>query len=149
MCNVHFKEIDDTNEYEVRNIKLKPEQEKFIEPVIECLKEASIYREWHPVAIYDDIQLIGFALYGSFGPNKHTWIDRLMIDEKYQGKGYGKLTMIKLIDRVSKEYGVNEIYLSIIEENTAAQKLYQSIGFEYMNERDPNNGELMFKYEVK
>ena len=149
MSNVHFKNIDDTNQYKVRNIKLKPGQDKFIETVDECLKEAENFHEWHPVAIYYDDEIIGFAMYGSFGLNKDTWIDRIMIDEKHQGKGYGKLAMIKLIDIVSKEYGVNVIYLSITEENRAAYTLYKNIGFEFMNERDPNNGELLFKYTIK
>lgn len=149
MSNVHFKNIDDNNEYKVRNIKLKPGQDKYIETVDECLKEAENFHEWHPVAIYYDDEIIGFAMYGSFGLNKDTWIDRIMIDEKHQGKGYGKLAMIKLIDIVSKEYGVNVIYLSITEENRAAYTLYKNIGFEFMNERDPNNGELLFKYTIK
>jgi diamine N-acetyltransferase len=147
MYNVYFRDIDDTNEFTVRNITLKSGQENFIETVDECLKEASIYPEWHPVAIYKDENIIGFAMYGSFGPNKDTWIDRIMIDEKYQGNGFGRIAMKKLIDIVSKEYGVNVIYLSIIEENKVAYRLYTSMGFEFMNERDPN-GELLFKYTI-
>lgn len=146
-ANVYFRDIDNTNEMKVRNLKLKPEQEKFIESVDDCLKEAKVYPEWHPVAIYSDDEVIGFAMYGSFGPNKDTWIDRIMIDEKYQGRGLGRMAMRKLIDIVSKKYGVNVIYLSIVEENTAAYRLYKSMGFEYMNERDPN-GELLFKYTI-
>ena len=149
MSNVHFKNIDNSNGYKVRNIKLKPGQEKFIETVDECLKEADTYREWHPIAIYNDTEIIGFAMYGSFGLNKDTWIDRIMIDEKYQGKGYGEIAMMKLINIVSKEFEVNVIYLSISDENKTAYSLYKSIGFEFMNERDPNNGELLFKYTIK
>lgn len=149
MSQVHFKDIDDTNEYKVRNIKLKPEQEKFIETADDCLKEADTFPEWHPVAIYADDEVIGFAMYGAFGLNKDTWIDRIMIDEKHQGKGYGKCAMMKLIDIVSKEYGVNVIYLSITEENRIAYNLYKDIGFVFMNETDPNNGEFLFKYTIK
>lgn len=42
----------------------------------ECLEEAARYPEWHPVVIYHEEELIGFAMYGSFGVNKDTWIDR-------------------------------------------------------------------------
>jgi len=56
---------------------------------------------------------------------------------------------MKLIDIVSKEFEVNVIYLSISDENKTAYSLYKSIGFEFMNERDPNNGELLFKYTIK
>jgi diamine N-acetyltransferase len=148
MSNVHFRNIDASNEFEVRNIKLKPGQEKFIETVDECLEEAGTYSEWQPMAVYRGEEVIGFAMYGSFGPNKDTWIDRIMIDEKYQGKGLGKLAMVKLIEIASRQYDVNVIYLSIKEENRTAYSLYKSIGFEYMNERDPQNGELLFKYTI-
>jgi diamine N-acetyltransferase len=145
MNKISFKDIDYSNENIVRKIKLKPGQENFIETVDDCLKEADTYHEWHPVAIYDADEIIGFAMYGCFGPNKDTWIDRIMIDEKYQGKGLGKIAMRKLMDIVMKEYGVDVLYLSIIKENIAAYHLYKSLGFEYMNEKDPN-GELIFKY---
>ena len=147
MGNMHFKVIDDTNELLVRRIKLKAGQEKYIETVDECLKEAEIHHQWRPVAIYLDEQAIGFAMYGTFGPNKDSWIDRIMIDEKFQGKGLGRLAMGKLIEVVSREYGVNVVYLSIIEDNQIAYRLYESMGFEFINERDPN-GELIFQYTI-
>ncbi|WNF24907.1 GNAT family N-acetyltransferase [Mesobacillus jeotgali] len=147
MSGVYFRNIDHTNEFTVKNIKVKPGQESFIETVDECLREANICPEWRPVAIYNDEDVIGFAMYGSFGLNKDTWIDRIVIDEKYQGNGFGKTAMVKLIDKVSKEYGVKVIYLSIIEENKIAHRLYKSLGFECTNERDPN-GELIFKYVI-
>lgn len=147
MINMHFKAIDSTNESEVRNIKLKHGQEKFIETVDQCLEEASIYSQWQPVAVYNGEEVVGFAMYGSFGPNRDTWIDRIMIDEKYQGRGFGRAAMVKLIDIVSKKYEVNVVYLSIIEENQVARKLYESIGFQYINEKD-ENGEPIFQYVI-
>ena len=144
---VEIRKIDDENESLIRKIKVKPGQEMFIETVDECLEEARLHSEWSPVAIYAKDVMIGFAMYGSFGPNKHTWIDRIMIGEEYQGKGYGKMAMKKLIELVTQEYEVNEVYLSIIEENLPAYHFYKSLGFEYINEQDPN-GELIFKYTV-
>lgn len=32
MSNVHFKDIDDTNEFKVRNIKLRSGQENLLKP---------------------------------------------------------------------------------------------------------------------
>lgn len=146
--NINFKDIDEHNREIVKSLRIKEEQSTFVETVEECLEEANQYKEWHPVAIYNHDEIVGFAMYGSFGPNKHTWIDRILIDKKHQGKGFGKEAMKKLMDVVLEEYGVDTIYLSIIEKNKLAYKLYTSIGFEYMNERDPNNGELMFHYRI-
>ncbi|SFH65294.1 GNAT family N-acetyltransferase [Pisciglobus halotolerans] len=148
MPEIHFKDIDAANNQEVRNLTLKAGQETFIETVDDCLEEASHSSEWHPVGIYYGEALVGFAMYGCFGPQKETWIDRIMIDKKYQDKGLGKAALIKLIDVVSKEYDVDVLYLSIIEGNKKAYHLYKSLGFEYTNERDPN-GEFIFKYVVR
>lgn len=148
MAEITFRKIDQTNEQAVRTISIHPNQLKFIESVDECLEEAALYSEWQPVAIYHDTQVIGFAMYGSFGVNKDTWLDRIIIDKAYQGQGFGRIAIKKLIKIIPKIYGVDVIYLSIIEENKLAYHLYESIGFELMDERDPN-GELMFEYVVK
>lgn len=142
-----FRDIDARNEASVRKIKVKKGQEGFIETVAECLEEAALYTEWHPVAIYNADEIIGFAMYGSFGANKDTWIDRIIIDEKFQGMGFGKQAVKQLIEIVSTVYGVNRIYLSVIEENVVARHLYEGLGFEYMDEKDPN-GELLFRYNI-
>lgn len=144
MIRICFEEIDETNEAAVRSISLKSGQETFIETVDECLAEAELYAEWRPVAIYAGEDVVGFAMYGSFGPNRDTWIDRIMIDARHQGKGFGRAAMEALIVRVCGEYGVDTVYVSIIEENEVARRLYESMGFELLDERDPN-GELIFK----
>ncbi|MBD1222095.1 GNAT family N-acetyltransferase [Virgibacillus halodenitrificans] len=148
MSSISIRKINSSNESAVRKITLKEDQKNFIESVDECLEEANTVPQWRPVAIYNEEEMVGFAMYGSFGPNKDTWIDRIIIDEKYQGNGFGKKAMFRLIEIVSKEYGVKDIHLSIVEENKVARHLYESIGFKYINEKDPN-GELIFKYTVK
>lgn len=147
MDNLYFKDIDDTNENIVKKIKLKKGQEKFIETVDECLQDFRNYKGWHPVAVYYDEVIIGFAMYGSFGPNRDTWIDRIMIDEKYQGQGFGRIAMIKLIDIVSKEYDVSSLYLSFFEDNIVSYNLYTSLGFKYIGEKDVN-GELIYQVMI-
>lgn len=147
MQKIYFRSVDSSNEKEVRKLKVKPEQVAFIESVDECLAEAEQYSEWRPVAIYWKEIIIGFAMYGSFGPNRDTWIDRILIDEEFQGKGLGKKAMSKLMEVVAEEYKVDRIYLSFVEENIGAAHLYQTLGFKYLNEKD-SNGELIYYYNI-
>lgn len=144
---VYFKKIDDTNKEIVQKITLKSTQVDFIETVEECLREADEYKEWRPVAIYSNEIVVGFAMYGSFGLNRDTWIDRIIIDQRFQGQGLGKKAMKGLIKKVSSEYDVDVLYLSIIPGNKVAYELYTQLGFEYINEKD-QQGELIFKYKV-
>jgi len=142
---ISFREIDENNYDDVLKVSLFEHQVGFIETVKECLDEAAETKEWCPVGIYNENQLIGFAMYGAFSKHKYTWIDRIMIDKDYQGKGYGKEAMLKLIDIVTDKYQVDDVYLSLYDDNKVARQLYERIGFHYINEKD-KNGELIFKY---
>lgn len=57
-----------------------------------------------------------------------------MIDEKYQGKGYGRAAALEVIKRLRQNENCKEIYLSCNPENIIAEKLYKSIGFERTGE---------------
>ena len=70
------------------------------------MREADELELWRPVGIYDSDTLIGFAMYGYFpepAPGQ-LWLDRLLIDKRYQGKGYGKQAVLSLLDRLHTEY---------------------------------------------
>lgn len=147
MACIRIKEIDANNINEVRKISVKKHQRFFIETVDECLEEAAIYKQWCPVAIYDYDEIVGFAMYGAFGKNPDTWIDRIIIDEKYQGKGFGKLAMKELIKIVTEKYNVITVYLSFVEGNDVARKLYENLGFNFTGDYDPE-GELIYKFNL-
>ena len=148
MDNIYFRPIDELNEQFVRKVSLKTTQTTFIETVDECLAEAAEEPLWHPLAIYQQDNLIGFAMHGSLGPGSYIWIDRLIIDQAYQGLGLGKKAMQKLMEKVTNDYEVNVLYLSILPENKVGERLYTQLGFKYTNEKDPN-GELIFEYTVR
>lgn len=144
MSGIKIKEIDEYNINQVRKVSVKENQQSFIETVDECLEEAAMYEQWCPVAVYYDKDLVGFAMYGAFGANPDTWIDRIIIDRKYQGKGFGKLAMKELIKIVTQKYQVSMIYLSFVEDNETARKLYENLDFKFTGEYDPE-GELIYK----
>ena len=147
MTEIKIKEIDEYNIDEVRKVKVKENQQSFIETVDECLEEAAIYKQWCPVAIYYDDYIVGFAMYGAFGEGPDTWIDRIIINENYQGQGFGKLAMKKLIKIITKKYQVSTVYLSFVEDNEMARKLYENLGFKFTSEYDPE-GELIYRYDL-
>jgi RimJ/RimL family protein N-acetyltransferase len=54
----------------------------------------------------------------------------IYIGEKdYWGKGLGRKALKQLLDLGFQDLGLNRIYLYIVEDNTRAQKLYESVGF--------------------
>ena len=142
---LHFEAVNSRNRAEVEHLEVFAEQSGFIESVTQCLQEADQLELWRPVGIYDRSMLIGFAMYGYFpepAPGQ-VWLDRLLIDKKYQGKGYGKRVVLALLDRLRTEYSCDTIYLSVYETNSHAIHLYQQIGFHFNGEYDTNGEHVM------
>jgi len=94
-----------------------------------------------PYAILNDETVIGFVMLW-FCPleddddpafkGDYFWITRFMIDEKEQGKGYGKAAMAVLLDMFRAKLNGHEakyVYLSYEPSNHVAAKLYESCGF--------------------
>ena len=137
---LHFKSVNAENRREVEGLTVFSEQAGFIESVSECLREADELELWRPVGIYDSDTLIGFAMYGYFpepAPGQ-LWLDRLLIDKKYQGKGYGKQA-VELALRFIRTFPcgkADSCWLSYEPENTVAKSLYASFGFIETGEKD-------------
>jgi len=68
--------------------------------------------------------------------NYNLW--RLMIDEKYQNRGYGRAAVKLALDFINTlPCGKAEYcWLSYKPENEVARRLYQSFGFEETGEKD-------------
>ena len=102
---------------------------------------------WQPLALYDDRQLIGFSMIGA-KQDKSMWLDRLMIDAKFQGKHYGTLFIPLLIDFMKEQYEIERIYLSVHEENEKIIPYYQRFGFINSQRHDPENSERVMYLDL-
>lgn len=124
-------------------IKLEPneEQKSYVASNIRSLAQAYVALTNNecipmPYAIYDNDIMVGFIMlsYNEADENDDEntyWVWRLMIDKRYQGKGYGKETMIKALELIRTfPYGkASAVYLSYEPENVVAKTLYASLGF--------------------
>ena len=144
--DLHFEPITAKNRLQAEMLNLFPEQCGFIESVKECLAEADEVSEWKCVGIYDANVLVGFAMYGKFEeplPYGEVWLDRLLIDKKYQNMGYGKAAVIGLLKKLRREYNCPNIRLSVYDSNTVAVRLYEKIGFCFNGELDTKGEKVM------
>lgn len=144
---IDFILTTEKNLKEVLDLRVADNQSGFIETTAECLEEAKEFSLWRPVGIYIDNVLIGFAMYGLWeyeGDYGSVWLDRFLIDKRFQGKGYATPVLHALIDKITLEYNYDELYLSIYETNKLAIKLYQKLGFVFNGEKDINGEDVMY-----
>jgi GNAT superfamily N-acetyltransferase len=56
------------------------------------------------------------------------------IDEQYRGKGFGRILFDKLIEISKKK--TDKVFLEVLDNNVVAKKLYKSIGFEIVDQKN-------------
>jgi len=143
---MEYREIDKKNPpLDVLNLSLKDTQKMYLDPVPVMLKEYENSEEWKAFAIQlDDKEstTVGFAIVGSTGID-NTWIEDLMIDEKFQGKGYGTEAIKHLIKYLVASYSIDHIYLSCYPDNAYALRLYEKIGFKKTNRINVYNEDIL------
>lgn len=154
---IHLEKLDPKNVWDIVDLKLKKEQKDFVAPnyasIVEAYAAIGTDCKAFPFAIFNDRKPVGFLMIGyneavlydyyedvkapEISRNNYS-IWRLMIDKRYQKRGYGReaiklaLDFIKTWPCGKAEY----CFLSYEPENVVAAKLYHSFGFEENGEMD-------------
>lgn len=118
-------------------LKVRDEQNHFVASNVYSIAQAQFGDEYeghwdlHPFGIYDGDIPVGFLMYGlNFSHRKQqAFIQRLMVDEKFQGKGFGRFGMEKMLEIFRADERIQEAGISYEPENEVARKLYASFGF--------------------
>lgn len=137
--SISLRKITKDNFSDCVNLKVAEDQKYFVSTNVESIAQSKVYPHLIPLAIYDDEKLVGFTLHGKNPESKNYYIVRLMVDEKFQGRGFGKQATLKLIELMSEYEDCDAVYLFFVPENTGAERLYSNLGFERTGIIDEDN----------
>lgn len=143
---IRLRKITEDNFISAFQLKLAPGQENYVSHPIRSLAQAYVYRDQcQPFGIYEDETMVGYVMviYDYDIPEYDIW--HLMIDEKEQGKGYGKAALALILDYIrTKPFGDSgRVALTCNIENINAIKLYQKSGFSPTGIEDEDEIEMM------
>ena len=134
--NIHFMRITATTLNQICNLSktLSPTHRKMVADNVHSIAEAHFSPSAWFRAIYADETPIGFIMThtgsdyedGIDCPGVFLW--RFMIAEPYQGKGYGKRALYKLIQHL-KAMGVPVLYTSCEQGEGSPEGFYRKLGF--------------------
>ena len=155
---IRLEKVHAKNVWDIVDLKVAEAQTEFVatnsDSIIEAYTANGTGCTAFPFGIYDDEVPVGFLMIGfneaaldeihvenvpgSLRNNYSLW--RLMIDEKYQNKGYGREAVRLALEFIrSWPCGKAEYCaLSYEPENVIARKLYHSFGFVENGEMDCN-----------
>ena len=114
------------------NLTVRPDQEDQISSVQESLAEAYVYPESFFRLAFAQGEPVGYLLLSPFDSERGRTVNivRLMIDQRFQGRGLGRLLLQAALDWIATlEPAVDSVRISALPGNSAAIKLYESAGF--------------------
>ena len=136
---VELKPITKENYMECLELRVSDSQSTYIASNMKSLAQAFVFQDTaFPFAVYAGELMVGFVFL-SFRDGTRGDVWRLMIDEKYQGRGYGRAALLASIKHLRENYNPEEIY--ICSTNPVSEKLYESVGFRRCGEARGEMGE--------
>jgi len=154
---VTLEEITAANREAVLALRVTPGQEQFVSSVRDSLAEAAEYphaRPWYR-AVYatgEPAGPVGFVMVSwncepqppeIIGP---WFLWKLLIDERYQGRGYGAAVVRQIAGLVRAE-GATELLTSYVPEDGGPAGFYQRLGFVPTGELD-DTGEVIVRLRL-
>ena len=114
----------------VLKLKVSESQADFVSDTAHSMAVAyANYKTAFPFAVCADSAVVGFFMFGFYEERNQFTLWKFLIDKKYQNKGYGKAALLLGIEYMKKVHLITELYTGVSVANTAAEKLYQSVGF--------------------
>ena len=133
---VSLRAITRENYRAVIRLKVGAEQETFVADNVFSLAETWVEPSFQPLAIYHLDEPVGFTMYGLEESTGRWWVIRLMVDERYQARGYGRAAMQLLLQLMVVRHAMKQIVTSYEPGNDGAAALYRTLGFRDTGEID-------------
>jgi diamine N-acetyltransferase len=135
--SLEFRPVTQKNWQSLIKLKVRDGQQDFVSSNVYSIAEShfGFDEEGHwnlfPYGIYKNGEPVGFAMTG-LNINHSRFqglILRLMVDGRYQGRGYGREAMKVMTEMFLANERVRAVCISYAPENDTARKLYLSFGF--------------------
>jgi len=134
---IRLQDVDDSNWRDCSDLQLAEDERRFISSNVYVIAEWKFETESALKAIYSDTELVGMlAYYLHDGEHGHFyWLFHLMIQKKYQGKGYGEAA-VRLAVKEMHQLGATEIRTMYMPGNIRSKNLFRKVGFDEIGTLD-------------
>jgi histidinol dehydrogenase len=143
--------VDRSNAEAVMKLQVAAGQRAFVSPVDRSLAQVAYEPCGRAMAMFDGEQAVGMMLlydvrHDEEEPANQLYVWRLLVDARFQKRGYGRLAMSWVVDEARRE-GYAEVGLSHVDKPGHAGAFYQKLGFAYTGEVDGVELKMLLKLE--
>ena len=142
---IRLTDITEDNWIEAADLSVRDDQKQFVAPAVGIIARGYVYRDFNSkvFAIEDGETLVGLALVREFGSEPLGYdLQQFMIDERFQGRGYGTAALRLILDELRKEGHYRHAEVCVKKDDAAAIHLYRKHGFTdsgYIDEDAPDS----------
>jgi diamine N-acetyltransferase len=126
---VTLRVVDDDNFRRVIDLSVSDAQDEFVAPNVESLAQAFATTNVWVRSVYGDDVPVGFVMLSDDDEKPRYYIWRFMIDERYQGSGFGRKAMELVHEYVRTRPGGTSVYLTYVPADGGPEHFYKSIGY--------------------
>lgn len=144
--NVTLREITGETLRQIVALKVTSDQDRFVAPNAVSIAEAYFEPKAWFRAIYADETPVGFVMLYEDPAKPEYYLWRYMIDARYQGLGYGRHALQKVIEHVRTRPRATELLLSYVPDKHGPEKFYSKLGF--VNTGKIHDDELEMRLEL-
>lgn len=148
---VELREVTPEVREALRPVRVGAGQDRFVASIDQSLVDAEQYPQAHPWyrAVYADGEPVGFVMIcwdvepdppQLLGP---WFLWRLLIDERYQGRGYGREVVLAIAGIIRREGG-DALLTSYVDEPGGPGPFYRGLGFVPTGDVD-DGGEVVMR----
>lgn len=141
---ITLREITQDNFYECMRLSVRKDQ-PFVASNPYSVAESKLFPFWITNAIYHDEEMVGFMMYAKFYERNELYLCRFMIDQKFQGKGYGKEALERLKEIAMSDEKITKIKLSTSPDNQNGIRIYEKFGFVDLHCMDDGEEEFLLE----
>ena len=149
---IRLTEITEENWLTAASLSVKEEQKRFLAPAIGILARGYVYRSCNARVrvIENDGTIVGLALVREFTDEPLGYdLQQFMIDQRYQGRGYGSAALGLILDALRRENRFDHVEVCVKKDDAAAIRLYEKHGFVdsgYVDEDVPDALNLICRF---
>ncbi|WP_200209032.1 GNAT family N-acetyltransferase [Micromonospora coerulea] len=126
---VTLRPVDDANWRAVADVAPRDDQRDWVPALAARYLVLTMHSAvWTSLAVVADEAVVGHVMWG-VDDDRSRWIGGMLIDAAEQDRGVGRAAVRTLADWLGAQDGGHPVRLSYHPDNTAAARLYTSLGF--------------------
>lgn len=149
---IRLTDVTEENWVALLSLSVRGDQKKYLAPPVGILARAYVYRNCNAKVrvIQNDDTVIGLALIREFTDEPLGYeLQQFMIDQCYQGKGYGSEALTLILNELKAEGHFDHVEVCVKMEDDEAIHLYEKLGFVdtgYIDEDVPDAYNLICRW---